>query len=312
MNGGDSCSTQGLSALCLFRTTARRTLSSWALATSARVLLAVLLVSAGCAAFSQRSVLKVPLDRPAPPSLSESADTETLLGAVASVLVGRIGLPLSSPLNAYLYSNQEAFELGLVTEARGETWLAKDMARFAWGVGTYYGIFLRQDKLSTAPLFRRVGLIAHELTHVSQYEVAGGRRGTSDQWLREGAAEWVRFRVLEYFQLRSYADSKAEVIQEVRRRGSAEEFPSLTSLVTFREWVTARNQSGQWATYSQAFMAVDLLVERRGSAAVMEYFRRFGRLNDREENFRAAFGQPVSEFAREFRSSLSDLLKSRS
>lgn len=271
--------------------------------------LCLLLIGAGCAAVGQRSVVKVPLDQAPPPALSEGADTRSVLSSVAWVLLNKLGLPLSSPLHAYFYSTPEAFELGLVTDARTETWFAKDQARFASAVGSYYGIFLREDKLATAPLLTRVGLVAHELTHVSQYELAGGQRGNSDQWLREGMAEWARFRVLEHFGLRSYADSKGRVLQEVRRVGSIEKFPSLTSLVTNREWTTTQNQSGRAATYAQAFLAFDLLVERRGSEAVLDYFRRFGRVNDRAANFQAAFGRPVDQFADEFRAWLSDALR---
>jgi len=271
--------------------------------------LCILLIGGGCAAVGQRSVVRVPLQQAAPPHLSEGADTRSVLSSVAWAVVNKLGLPLSSPLNAYLYSTEEAFELGLVTDARIETWFAKDQARFAWGVGSYYGIFLREDKLATAPLLTRVGLIAHELMHVSQYELAGGRRGTSDQWLREGMAEWARFRVLEHFGLRSYAESKRRLLQEVRRAGSIDKFPSLGSLGGNREWTTTQNQSGRTATYVQAFLAFDLLLERRGSDAVLDYFRRFGRLNDRAENFQAAFGLPVGQFADEFRAWLSDALR---
>lgn len=276
----------------------------------ARVCLVALLIAAGCGAVGQRSVAKVPLDQASPPALSESADTRSVLASVAWVIVNRLGLPLSSPLHAYFYASQEAFELGLVTDARTETWFAKDQARFAWGVGSYYGIFLREDKLVAAPLLARVGLVAHELTHVGQYALAGGRRGSSDQWLREGMAEWARFRVLEHFGLRPYAESKRRVLQEARRVGSVERLPSLLSLVGNREWTAIQNQSGRVATYAQAFLAFDLLVERRGSAAALDYFRRFGRVDDRAANFEAAFGLPVAQFATEFRAWLSDALRS--
>lgn len=279
----------------------------WPRAVLAWTCLAALAAGAGCAA-GQRSVLAVSLDRTGPPTLQEGADTPRVLASVAWVLINPLGLPLSRPLHAYFYSTQEAFELGLVTDARVETWMAKDQARFAWGVGTYYGIFLREDKLASASLLSRVGLIAHELTHVSQYELAGGRRGSSDQWLREGFAEWVKFQVLEHLGLRPYAESRSGVAGEVRRAGAVDQFPELTELATNRGWTAARIQFGRIATYHQAFLATDRLVARRGHQAAIEYFRRFGRFDDREGNFLAAFGLPVGEFAKEFRLSLSTLI----
>lgn len=280
----------------------------WPHAVLAWTCLAALIAGAGCAAVGQRSVLEVNLDRTGPPALQAGADHSQVLSSVAGIVVNRIGLPLSRPLHAYFYSTQEAFELGLVTDARVDTWLAKDQARFAWGVGTYYGIFLREDKLGSASLLSRVGLIAHELTHVGQYELVGGRRGSSDQWLREGFAEWVKFQALEHLGLRPYAESRSRVVQEVRRAGPVEKFPALTGLATNREWTAARIQFGRIATYRQAFLATDWLVERNGSQTVIEYFRRFGRFDDREGNFLAAFGLPVGEFAKEFRLKLSTLV----
>ena len=38
---------------------------------------------------------------------------------------------------------------------------------------------------------------SHEVAHAAQYEWAGGHRGTSDQWLREGYADWVQAHVLD-------------------------------------------------------------------------------------------------------------------
>ena len=43
-------------------------------------------------------------------------------------------------------------------------------------------------------------LLAHELTHVAQIELAQGE-GRAAQWLAEGMAEWAAFRVLERLSL---------------------------------------------------------------------------------------------------------------
>lgn len=275
------------------------------------VSLALLVLAGGCAQLAERSVVRLTLAASSP-VLEEGADEAGLLSAVAWVLVQRLGLPLSPHVFAYFYSSREAFELGLVTDAGLETWVARDQARFAWGIGNDQGIFLRQDKLAGAPLAVRVGLVAHELTHVSQYELAGGRRGRSEQWLREGLADWVRCQVLQHFGLRSYAESRRRVLEDIRRQGSLERFPELTTLGANQEWNTARAQHGTVGTYRQAFLAVDWLVERRGHEAVIDYFRRFGSLDDREGNFQAAFGVPLAEFALEFRSRLATLLRTES
>jgi hypothetical protein len=55
---------------------------------------------------------------------------------------------------------------------------------------------LNELRLSNLEWGDRVALLAHEMAHSFQYELGGGRRGTSDQWLREGFADWVAIGVL--------------------------------------------------------------------------------------------------------------------
>ena len=263
---------------------------------------------AGCAASSPPDVTRLRVARASQPPLPADASDAQVLSTVSWILTRELGLPLSWPVRAYFYSSQAAFEQGLVTEAGAELSLVKDQARFATGVGTAHGIFLRADKLAEAPLVVRAGLFAHELTHVSQYELAGGRRAGSEQWLREGFADWVKFRTLDALGLRPYAESRRRVLEEVRRAGPTDRFPALGVLVTNRQWIAAREDRGTAATYGQAFLATAWLVERHGSARVIEYFRRSGDGGDPARNFRAAFGTPAGQFAQEFRAGLPALL----
>lgn len=227
---------------------------------------------------------------------------------VAWALINKYGLPLPTPLSVYFYSSQEAFEIGLSAEARLGTSAAKIMARHWPAAGNAYGIFLQEDNFARMSLQGRVRLSAHELTHVSQHGFAGRQLSRPPQWLMEGHADWIGFQVLEYLGLRSYADSKGEMLKQVRRAGSIERFPLLIALAG-REWFTAANQQfGPIITYTQAFLATDWLVERYGRAAVVEYFRQFGRWSDPEVNFRLTFGISVRQFSDEFRGRLSTLV----
>ncbi len=270
--------------------------------------LASTFLAAGCSVSAPPGVLRAQVERAERPPIPAGATDTQVLAAVAWVLTNRLGLPLTLPIHVYFYSSEEAFEAGLMTEARAEAAMAKDQARFATGVGTAQGIFIRTDKLTAAPLAVRVGLYAHELTHVSQYEMAGGRRGGSEQWLREGFADWVRYRTLDALMLRPYAESRRRVLEEVRRAGPVDRFPALGVLVSNRQWIAVRNELGAAATYGQAFLAADWLVERYGSARVVDYFRRFAHADDRARNFLAAFGEPAGRFALEFRTRLPTLL----
>jgi hypothetical protein len=262
--------------------------------------------AAGCAPTTMPSMVRV--ERTTPPPLPADPTDERLLSTVSWALTQRLGLPLSLPVHVHFYGSQVEFERALTAEARSDNALVKDQARYATGVGTANGIHLRGDRLATVPLEVRVALFAHELTHVSQYEMAGGRRATSEQWLREGFADWVQFRTTDLLSIRPYAESRRRMVEVVRRAGPADRFPSLGVLVSNRQWVIARTELGSPATYGQAFLATDWLIERHGSDRVVDYFRRFASVDDRARNFRAAFGQPPGEFAQEFRSRLASLL----
>jgi len=237
----------------------------------------------------------------------DAADAR-VLATVSWVLTSELGLPLPWPLTAHFYGSQDAFVEGLVLRGGADAGSAREQARYATGVGTARGIFIRSDRLVAAPLVVRAGLFAHELAHVSQYELARGRRGGSEQWLREGFADWVRFRTLDALSLRPYAESRRRVIEEVRRAGPVGSLPALGVLVSNRQWTEARDRAGSPATYGQAFLATDWLVERCGHAAVVDYFRRFGDLDDRARNFHDAFGAAPGQFAEEFRARLPALL----
>jgi hypothetical protein len=65
---------------------------------------------------------------------------------------------------------------------------------------------------------------------------------------------------------------------------------------------------GYQATYGQALIAVDFLIEKKGLPAIVEYFRLFGKLNNRERNFTTAFGEPMSAFEEKFSKHLQMLL----
>ena len=263
---------------------------------------------AGCVTGTHTS-FEVPLGRPAAPLRADASDADTL-AAVAAILVERFELPLPAapPLRAHFYSSQDAFEQGLVSDGgMPDRAMARDQARFAVGVGTASGMFFRGDRLALVPRMERVGLFAHELTHVSQFELAGGRRG-GDQWIREGFADWIKYRTIEVLGMRTYADSRRQVLRQVARAGPPDGLPALGVLVTNRQWVTARNELGGPATYGQAFLAVDWLVERTGRERVLDYFRRFARRDDRTGHFRDAFGMPPGLFAEEFRARLPALL----
>ncbi|MBI2204525.1 MAG: hypothetical protein HYU41_11815 [Candidatus Rokubacteria bacterium] len=262
--------------------------------------LLLLLALAGCVK-PARTVIDVPVERGEPVAVTAKSDDETVLRAVATVLVTRLGVPLRAPVRVHVYPSLATFEIGLVKDGYVNESVAREQAAFATGVGTAHGILLRGDRLEAAPLAVRVGVMAHELTHVSQYELAAGRRSTSDQWLREGFAEWVKFRTIDAMGLRPYAPSRAAVARAVHQEFRPGRFPELATLADSREWIAARQRHGTIATYGQAFVAADRLLERAGRDTGVAYFARFAVSRDRERNFADAFGVSRADFFKEFR-----------
>ena len=61
------------------------------------------------------------------------------------------------------------------------------------------------------------------------------------------------------------------------------------------------------ATYGQAFLAVDWLVERYGSAKLLEFLGRFALDADPREHWRTVFPISDRQFADEFRARLEGL-----
>jgi hypothetical protein len=253
--------------------------------------------------------VQIAVDAAATPTVAQGIDDEALLAAIASTLVGKLGLPLSSPVYAYFYDSEETFEQGLVRDAGANPVTVRDHVRFATGVGSAKGIFIRRDKLPKESVVLRAGLFAHELTHVAQAALSGGRRVVAEQWLREGHADWVKYQVLERLGLQSYARSRLVQVREIRRGGGTlTELPTLTLLSSSRIWVDTRDTQGKSATYAQAFFATEYLIDLRGADAIAAYFRRDQRARDRDAAFEAAFGMPLQEFAADFARRLPELV----
>jgi hypothetical protein len=241
---------------------------------------------------------------PAPRSIDNYPDA---FRAIASVMSRQLNLPIPR-VALYLYPNRDAFEEGLRAEAHMSPELAHGTAGVARGAGGQDKIVVNEAALVHTPWPDRVRFLAHEFTHTIQFDLAGGRHGSSQQWLREGYADWASFRVMDALGLETYGALRAQRLARMRRVGDLKSFPPLAELSTVPEWLTARRTQGPEVTYFQAFLAVELLIERHGAQAPIAYFRRYARSDNRSANFRAAFGQELSAFDREFAAHLQSLL----
>ena len=226
----------------------------------------------------------------------ESYDTAVV--SVAAMMKDALGLP-DVQADVVFFRDRDAFRAGL--EADGYTAdAARLTAQTLTAVSGYRRVLVNEDGLRDAPWPIRIALLAHEMAHTLQYEWAGGVRGTSDQWVREGFAEWVEVQALTRFGFTTPGRARATVDGRIRDAGGARAFPPLSKMTTFPEWVILAGQFEQEAFYGYAWMATELLIERHGVEKVIAYFELFGRSQDRLGNFKRAFGQDVHDFEAAF------------
>jgi hypothetical protein len=247
-----------------------------------------------------RIVLPVTLEEPAP-ALHYPGDFgshEAVVRGVATLLAQDLGLAVPEQVTVYIYSSREVFEQGLVSDGRLPVLRAAELSEFAVGVGKRRQLLLHHH--GGPPAAREwLRLVAHELTHVAQIELAQSE-GLAEQWLAEGMAEWAAFRVLERLGVDTLLERRAAAFGHVRDHPALRERRlDLEQLGTSRGFTTRHLHEGSLATYQLAFLMTDYLVRRNGFASLLRYFKGFAAGRGRHESFRFAFGQSLPEFEHE-------------
>jgi hypothetical protein len=218
--------------------------------------------------------------------------------AVAEVtgVMRDLGLKLPADVQVYVYDTRAAFRRGLIDEAYVGPDRVDEVASFAAGLARPGRVLLHSKAVRGRREWRR--LIAHELTHVAQFALAGGD-GRADQWLAEGVAERVAFEVLDRLGLDTLADRRTRALAAARQHpGFVTGRLDLAALGSPREFTLRHQRDGSLETYQLTFLIADYLVEHFGLDGVMGYFRRCRRL-DRDQAFAATFGQTTSQFEAE-------------
>jgi hypothetical protein len=262
------------------------------------LVLALGLAIAGCA--GGRTVVPVSME-PAtlrmPQSAYEFVTHDQAVRGIAAILTRDLRMPVPQQVTVYVYSSRRIFEEGLVQDGQVSRLRAAELSDFAAGIGKRRQLLLHHDgAVSSADWLR---LVAHELTHVSQIEMAGGE-GRAEQWLAEGMAEWTAFHVLERLRLDTLLRRRAAAMQGVRRHPALLEGRlDLEGLGTPRGFTNRHLRDGSQVTYQLVFLLADRLIQRDGFDCVVDYFHSFRTRVDRGGNFRAAFGQSLAEFEQE-------------
>ena len=244
-------------------------------------------------------------------------------------MVRDFGLPGIDGGSVILYPSQTSFEAGVVAHISADAerrhkqlgFSAKPLDESAVvssatitavgsnAVGMYKKVLVNEWRIAKYSRLEWVRVLAHELTHTAEFELFDGRIASPDSWLLEGFAEWVGYKVVESFGAQDFAVSRKVALDSIVTATSYQTVPSLRQLARYPDWTTWTRTLGRPATYRQAFIAVDYLIQERGLSPVIEYFRLFKKLNNRERNFVTAFGESVSAFDGRFSEHLKVLLR---
>jgi hypothetical protein len=261
--------------------------------------IAAALVIGSCQTSGTRLVLPVAFEDPAPAATlrypEDFRSHEATVRGVASLLSRELALPVPDRVMVYIYTTRAVFEQGLMNDGRLPAVRAAELSEFAVGVGKRRQLLL-QDEGSQPAAREWLRLVAHELTHVAQIELAQGE-GRAEQWLAEGMAEWAAFTVLERLGLDTLAERRAAAFGHVRAQAALREARlDLETLGTPRGFTVRHLREGSLPTYQLAFLMTDYLIRRDGFDGLVEYYRSFASGRARHDAFRVAFGQSLDDF----------------
>lgn len=195
-----------------------------------------------------------------------------------------------------LYREADAFEAALLDDRDVPSTLGSSLASLV-GVSTPDRIRLNAHQLYQYGWSDRIAALAHEMTHVAQYELAGGRRRNTEQWLREGMAEWVGLRVLEVLGEGTAADGvRATRAALALPLLPGQRLPPLRDLVSAESWCRLVAGGLERPIYDLSLLAAADLIDRYGLDVLVEYFARFSRSDNRAVHFSACFGEAPEAF----------------
>ena len=274
-----------------------------------RPLVVLALLAVGCAARVDppRAIVLEQIQARPEPRAEFVNDYEGAMASIAAITETDLGLPkLQGTL--HLVPDRDAFYT--VLQANGaDAATARGAADTMLAIGTHRAVYVNQASFARLNWNARLAILSHEATHVAQYELSGGKRGTSDQWLREGFADYVQAHVLEKLQVGTM--TRDTILQRntrfIAQPGMREQLPPLERLSNFPEWVAVANSPATKLLYPYAYVATDFLIRRHSLDEAINYFRLFAESDDRVANFRKAFGEEWSAFDAALRLHISQL-----
>ena len=234
-------------------------------------------------------------------------DYEAAMASIAAITEKDLKLPkLQGTL--HIVADRDAM-FKVLQESGADPATARGAADTMLALGTHRAVYVNQASFERLNWNARLMLLSHEAAHVAQYELSAGKRSTSDQWLREGFADWVQAYVTEKMQIGTMNRNSILLRNSrfIAQKGMREQLPPLSSLSNFPEWVEVANSPASRLLYPYAYVATDFLIRRHSVDEAITYFRLFATSDDRAANFREAFGEDWKAFDIAFRQHIDQL-----
>jgi hypothetical protein len=238
----------------------------------------------GCSAAEAPRVLSV--TQPAafrPRGPQEVKTLQQALSAIITVSTENMQLPPVEPLYLELYKDTKAY-----TSYTGRlAGLQENRAQLTFALPHENRLHINLENVRGQSWGALLRVLAHEYGHNVEYVLGAGR--STRRWLSEGFAEWVAAKVMDSLGWESYASSLRRAELELSRYEY--EPPRLAELESDAGWARVSAQpKGRIATYDLAFYAFNKLIEKKGAAAVMDYFA--------SKDFASAFAVAPDDFDR--------------
>jgi len=213
------------------------------------------------------------------------------------------GLELARQVRIIVVPDRAGYAAALIREFRINNAEAERRARTssAWTAGLTIIVTITSSSARAS----RMHLVAHELTHQLEMQVAAPASPWQLYWMAEGVADAVTARIVESGGYAPSGTYQARWLESLRR---APRRPELHELGTMESWFASLDRSGSPATYALAGLAALSLVDRFGHGAILAYFRALNGHNDAATAFQRGFGRPLESFLEEFRRLLIDQL----
>lgn len=258
------------------------------------VLILALFLLIGCAAAEpdENKTIGIDIESAADITAEEIADFQRSSGETLQYY-REIGLVLHKPIMIALTRNRSAFLKGAAQRFGVSEF---EINRVARGVDALAGNGIIVINVEGTPTPRqRAFLLAHEVTHQYQRQLAGGR-ASENMWMLEGMAEAVGAQIVArqgYMTMNQYRANWEGGLRNAKNK------PMLSELRTSRDWSVAMSLYGSAYTYKTAGLSNLLLAEQHGMGCILQYFARLGNGDTATDAFQKAFGVDMLDFEQE-------------